>query len=110
MNSQGVTIRQLLDIACSLEGLIFEPVFVSNYHVALQRFVRLTDAVTFTGFLTVRGRLEVEGLAAVPLTNPELHQRTLQIQTMAGRTLPQTMQAFLDLLTRAIDGEELVCG
>ena len=110
MNSQGVTIRQLLDIACSLEGLIFEPVFVSNYHVALQRFVRLTDAVTFTGFLTVRGRLEVEGLAAVPLTNPELHQRTLQIQTMAGRTLPQTMQAFLDLLTRAIDGEDLACG
>lgn len=109
MNSQGVTIRQLLDIACSLEGLIFEPVFVSNYHVALQRFVRLTDAVTFTGLLTVRGRLEVEGLAAVPLTNPELHQRTLQIQTMAGRTLPQTVQAFLDLLTRAIDGEELVC-
>ncbi|WP_395070064.1 LysR substrate-binding domain-containing protein [Paraburkholderia silvatlantica] len=110
MNSQGVTIRQLLDIACSLEGLIFEPVFVSNYHVALQRFVRLTDAVTFTGLLTVRGRLKVEGLAAVPLTNPELHQRTLQIQTMAGRTLPQTMQAFLDLLTRAIDGEELACG
>ncbi|MEM5446638.1 LysR substrate-binding domain-containing protein [Paraburkholderia guartelaensis] len=110
MNSQGVTIRQLLDIACSLEGLIFEPVFVSNYHVALQRFVRLTDAVTFTGFLTVRGRLGVEGLAAVPLTNPELHQRTLQIQTMAGRTLPQTMQAFLDLLTRAIDDDELACG
>ncbi|MEM5310606.1 LysR family transcriptional regulator [Paraburkholderia sp. JHI869] len=110
MNSEGVTIRQLLDIACSLEGLIFEPVFVSNYHVALQRFVRLTNAVTFAGFLTVRGRLDVEELAAVPITNPELHQRTLQVQTMAGRTLPQTMQAFLDLLTRAIDDEQLVCG
>ncbi|QBR03250.1 LysR family transcriptional regulator [Paraburkholderia pallida] len=108
LHNQGVTIRQLFDIACSLEGVIFEPVFVSNYHVALQRFVRLTDAVTFTGFLTVRGHLEVEGLTAVPLMNPELHQRTLQIQTMAGRTLPQTMQAFLDLLTRAIDDETVV--
>ncbi|WP_091998958.1 LysR substrate-binding domain-containing protein [Paraburkholderia lycopersici] len=108
MHNQGVTIRQLFDIACSLEGLIFEPVFVSNYHVALQSFVRLTNAVTFTGFLTVRGRLEAEGLAAVPLTNPELHQRTLQVQTMAGRTLPQAMQAFLGLLTRAIDDESVL--
>jgi hypothetical protein len=46
----------------------------------------------------------------VPLTNPELHQRTLQIQTMAGRTLPQAMQAFVDLLTRAIDDEALAGG
>ncbi|HTR05887.1 MAG TPA: LysR family transcriptional regulator [Paraburkholderia sp.] len=108
MHNQGVTIRQLFDISCSLEGLIFEPVFVSNYHVALQSFVRLSDAITLTGYLTVRGRLDVEGLAAVPVANPELHQRTLQIQTMAGRTLPQTMQAFLDLLMRAIDDESVV--
>jgi DNA-binding transcriptional LysR family regulator len=110
MHNQSVTIRQLFDISCSLEGLIFEPVFVSNYHAALQSFVRLTDAVTLTGFLTVRGRLETEGLAAVPVSNAELHQRTLQIQTMAGRTLPQTMQAFLDLLMRAIDDESAVTG
>ncbi|CAG9269821.1 DNA-binding transcriptional regulator, LysR family [Paraburkholderia unamae] len=110
MHNQGVTIRQLFDISCSLEGVVFEPVLVSNYHVALQSFVRLTDAVTLTGYLTVRGRLEAEGLAAVPLANPELHQRTLQVQTMAGRTLPQAVQAFLDLLTRAIDDESLVAG
>lgn len=108
MYTPGVTIRQLFDISCSLEGLIFEPVFVSNFHVALQSFVRQTDAVTLTGYLTVRGRLEVEGLAALPVTNPELHQRTLQVQTMAGRTLPQTMRAFVELLTRAIDEPEVV--
>jgi DNA-binding transcriptional LysR family regulator len=108
MYDQGVTIRQLFDISCSLEGLIFEPVFVSNFHVALQGFVRQTDAVTLTGYLTVRGRLEVEGLVVVPFTNPELHQRTLQVQTMAGRTLPQTMQAFVDLLTRAIDDPDVL--
>jgi DNA-binding transcriptional LysR family regulator len=82
--------------------------FVSNYHAALQSFVRLTDAVTLTGYLTVRSRLDVDGLATVPITNPELHQRTLQVQTMAGRTLPHTMRAFLDLLTRAIDEPALV--
>jgi len=108
MNHEGVTIRQLFDISCSLEGVIFEPVFVSNYHAAMQTFVRLTDAVTLTGWLTVRSRLDVDGLAAVPITNPALHQRTLQVQTMAGRTLPQTMQAFVELLKRAIDEPETV--
>jgi DNA-binding transcriptional LysR family regulator len=108
IDHQGVTIRQLFDISCSLEGLVFEPVFVSNYHAALQSFVSQTDAVTLTGFLTVRSRLAVDRLAAVPIRNPELHQRTLQIQTMAGRTLPQAVQAFLELLTGAIDNPALL--
>jgi DNA-binding transcriptional LysR family regulator len=102
IDHQGVTIRQLFDIACSLEGLVFDPVFVSNYHAALQSFVRQTDAFTLTGYVTVRSRLKADGLAAVPIVNAELHQRTLQVQTMAGRTLPQTMQAFIELLTGAI--------
>ncbi|CAB3756895.1 LysR substrate-binding domain-containing protein [Paraburkholderia humisilvae] len=108
IDHQGVTIRQLFDISCSLEGLVFEPVFVSNYHAALQSFVRLTDAVTLTGYLTVRSRLTPDGLAAVPIVNPELHQRTLQVQTMAGRTLSQTLQAFVELLTGAIHDPALL--
>ncbi|SMG58049.1 transcriptional regulator, LysR family [Paraburkholderia susongensis] len=108
INGQGVTIRQLFDIACSLEGLVFDPVFVSNYHAALHSFVQRTDAVTITGLLTVRGRLEADGLAAIPISNPELHQRTLQVQTMAGRTLPRVMQAFVELLIGAIDNPALL--
>lgn len=107
---QGVTLRQLFDIACSLEEVIVEPVFTSNYHVALQNFVRHTNAISLTGYLTVRGRLESEGLAVVPVSNAELHQRTLQVQTMAGRTLPQAIGAFIDLLTRAIERPELLDG
>jgi DNA-binding transcriptional LysR family regulator len=102
MYGQGVTLRQLFDIACSLEGLIFEPVFVSNYHAALQSFVQQTNAVTLAGYLTFRSRLVPDRLAAVPISNPELHQRTLQVQTMAGRTLPKAVDAFLELLVAAI--------
>lgn len=102
ISEPGVTIRQLFDIGCSLEGLLFEPVFVSNYHAALYSFVQTTDAVMLTGYLTVRGRLKSDRVAAVPLSNPELHQRTLQVQTMAGRTLPGAVNAFLDLVIAAI--------
>ncbi len=99
---EGVTVRQLFDISCSLEGLTFEPVFVSNYGGALQTFVQQTKAVTLVGYLTVRSRLKPDNLAAVPISNPELHQRTLQVQTMAGRTLPKAVSAFLELLIAAI--------
>jgi DNA-binding transcriptional LysR family regulator len=99
---EGVTVRQLFDISCSLEGLIFEPVFVSNYHAALQSFVQQTDAVTLAGYLTVRSRLAPDRLAVVPISNPELHQRTLQVQTMAGRTLPKAVNAFLKMLIMEI--------
>jgi DNA-binding transcriptional LysR family regulator len=99
---EGVTVRQLFDISCSLEGLNFEPVFVSNYGGALQSFVQQTKAVTFVGYLTVRSRLKPDRMAAIPISNPELHQRTLQVQTMAGRTLPKAVGAFLDLLVAAI--------
>lgn len=108
IDHQGVTLRQLFDISCSLEGLVFEPVFASNYHAALQSFVLQTDAVTLTALVTVRSRLQADGLAAVPIRNPELHQRTLQVQTMAGRTLPHAVQAFIELLTGAIDNPALL--
>src|ERR1700733_10873867 len=101
---EGVTVRQLFDIACSLEGLSFEPVFVSNYGSALQSFVQQTTAVTLVGYLTVRSRLKPDNLALVPISNPELHQRTLQVQTMAGRTLPKAVAALLELLITAIPG------
>jgi len=67
-----------------------------------------TDAVTITGLLTVRGRLDADGFAAIPISNPELHQRTLQVQTMAGRTLPRVIQAFVELLTGAIGNPALL--
>jgi DNA-binding transcriptional LysR family regulator len=108
MHNESGTLRQLFDIACSLEGLVFEPVFVANLHAALQSFVQRTDAITLTGYLTVRARLGPCGLAAVPVTNPELHQRTLQIQTMAGRTLPHAVVEFVESLKQAIEAPELI--
>ncbi|PLZ04330.1 LysR family transcriptional regulator [Burkholderia sp. WAC0059] len=98
----GVTLRQLFDLCSSLHGLLLEPVFLSNYHPALCNFVQQSDGVTIAGFLTVRSRLQRDQLAAVPIDHPELHQRTLQVQTMAGRTLPAPVAKFLDALIEAI--------
>jgi DNA-binding transcriptional LysR family regulator len=99
LSDQGATLRQLFDLSCSLQGLLIEPVFVSNYHPAQYSFMQHTDGVMLSGFLTVRNRLDHDRVVALPFSHPELHQRTLQVQTMAGRTLPTGVADFLSLLT-----------
>lgn len=100
---QGSTVRQLFDIACGMRGLLFAPVFTSHSLGAVYRFTaRSPDTVALGGFLTVQERAEEDGMALVPMAESELHQRTLQVQTMAGRKLPPAVAAFIDFLVAAI--------
>ncbi|WP_433177838.1 LysR family transcriptional regulator [Actinoallomurus sp. CA-150999] len=101
---KGTTIRQLFDICVSLEGLRFEPAFVSNYSGALYGFVQNNGGVTIAGSLTHRRRLGPDGLVAVPISDPEMSRRSLQIQSMAQRTLPKAVSAFLGHLIAHIEG------
>jgi DNA-binding transcriptional LysR family regulator len=102
LSEQGATIRQLFDLCCSVHGVLIEPVLVCNYHPAHYSFVQSTDAIMLTGFLTVQSRLEHDRVVALPIAHPEVHQRTLQVQTMAGRTLPAAVAEFVELLVGAI--------
>ncbi|MEE1802696.1 LysR substrate-binding domain-containing protein [Streptomyces sp. NPDC101062] len=101
---QGTTIRQVFDICVSLEGLAFEPAFVSNYSGALESFVRMRGGVTLVGYLTIRRRLGTDGMKAVPIRNPELSRRSVQIQSMARRALPAAVSAFLAHLVTHTEG------
>jgi DNA-binding transcriptional LysR family regulator len=100
--NEDTTIRQLFDIYVALEGLSFEPAFVSNYSGALQSFTRLRGGVTLIGSLTVRRRLKIDRLAIVPIRNAELRRRSVQIQSMARRALPPAVRAFLTHLIELI--------
>ena len=75
-----------------------------NFSAALVAFAQRTDVITLTGYLTVRNRLAKEQLVAVPISDPEMHQRSIQVQTMAGRTLPTAVSTFLEHLIHAIRG------
>ena len=92
--------RQLFDAACANAGLHIEPAYVSNHPPPScpcwrQRYrgpVR---------YLTVGGQLDALRLAAVPFSNPEMRQRSVQAQTLQGRTLPALAREFMDLLGSA---------
>jgi DNA-binding transcriptional LysR family regulator len=92
---EGTTIRQLFDVCVAVQGLSFEPAFVSNYSGALQSFAQMRGGVTLVGPLTVRGRLGPDRVAMVPIRDPELSRRSVQIQSMARRVLPAAVRAFL---------------
>ncbi|WP_075256700.1 LysR family transcriptional regulator [Herbaspirillum camelliae] len=99
----GTTVRQLVDIACSMRGLLFAPVFTSHSLGAVYRFTtRSPDTVALGGFLTVHERAEEDGMILVAMAESELHQRTVQVQTMAGRKLPPAVAAFSDFLIAAL--------
>ncbi|MBU9679125.1 LysR family transcriptional regulator [Burkholderia multivorans] len=98
----GTTVRQLIDIACALDGLMLEPELTSNNTAAMYRYAQRTGAVMFSGLLSVRDRCDADGFVVVPVTNPQLRERSIQVQTMAGRDLPASVRAFRDHLIDAM--------
>lgn len=96
---EGTTSRQLLDIACSLRGLIFSSVFTCNSLSSVYRFTQLSgNIIALGGFLTMHFRAAEDKMSLIPLAETELHHRILQVQTMAGRKLPPAVGAFVDFL------------
>jgi hypothetical protein len=67
----------------------------SNNQGAIQNFCRDWGIISFSGDLTVLGSLESGKLVAIPMTNEELRQRNLHIQTLAGRELPLSAERFV---------------
>jgi len=102
MPEPGTTIRQLIDITCALEGLLLEPDLTSNNSGAMYRYAQKTGAIMFTGLLSVRDRYADDGFVVVALSHPQMRQRSIQVQTMAGRELPASVRAFRDFLIAEI--------
>jgi len=98
------TIRQLFDLVCGLQGLRPKIVMTSTSLAALNAYQRCDDVVGFIGSLSVCTRLRETRQVSVPLTDPEMGQRLLQVQSMAGRRLSPAVRAFADHLVKDIIG------
>src|SRR5450830_1754074 len=89
------TLRQLFDLACSRQQLVFEPVLTSNYIQTLHNYLLEGDALSLTGEVTVRYRKDV---LTMPIRDRALDGRYVEVQTLSGRTLPRIVEIFLDYL------------
>jgi len=101
------TLRKLIDIYCSREGVACKSVLMSETLEALLRFTAASDAITFCGELVIRARLAERRLIALPVPELNVSDRSIEVQTLARRQIPPLMQTFLDLighsLSRPID-------
>jgi DNA-binding transcriptional LysR family regulator len=91
-------VRQLFDLVCGLGNLQPTVLLTSNSLAGLTGFLRYGSAVNFCGSLSVRNSLRANQQVLIPITDPEMNQRVLQVQTMAGRQLSPAVRAFIDVL------------
>lgn len=96
--SAANSLRQIFDIACSRLGLVIEPRVASNSATALHRFVLSGGIASIAGEVSVRQFLAEGSMVAVPLRERSLDSRSIELQTLVGRTLPSVVKTFLDYI------------
>lgn len=98
----STAVRQLLDAACSRQGLMLVPALESNHGKTLLNFAAQGAAVAVASEIAARDMVATGALAAVPLSDRGMDLRDIEVQTLAGRTLPHAAQSFLELLQRRL--------
>ena len=96
------TLRQLLEISCARQQLLFESQFTSEHLYALVHYVAATQAVTFCGQMALRLHLQQQLVRAIPLADREMNERHFEVHTMAGRHLPHAARAFIEHMKHAL--------
>ena len=102
LSGPDTTVRQLFDVACSNRGVVFGPALVSNRFEALASFVLHGGGLAIAGEISVRERVRRGELHAAPIRERGLRERSVELQTLAGRTLPEVVQVFLEFLCEAL--------
>ena len=95
-------VRQMIDMACSRQELALEPILVSNLAKTLLHFVLHEGGVSVSSEVGVRHLVATGALAVRPLSDAGMDLRDIEVQTLAGRTLPHAAQAFLALLCQRL--------
>lgn len=86
--------------ASHMAGRWIEPQVYSNYAGALHAYARDSQAIFFASHISISERLDPLKLVAIPLTNPEMQSRTVQVQVMRGRALPDVLDDFVHFIVR----------
>jgi DNA-binding transcriptional LysR family regulator len=97
------TLRQLLEVSCSRQGLPCDPEFTSEQLYPLVHYVAATQAVTFCGETALRMHLAQGLVKAIPLRDREMNERHFEVHTLAGRQLPDAARAFIEHLKQHLD-------
>ncbi|MGE8545981.1 LysR family transcriptional regulator [Alcaligenes sp. Marseille-Q7550] len=102
LTDENTSTYRLFQLASNMAGLNLQPRVFSNYAEALHAYVRDSQAVLFASYVSISERLRPNRLVAIPLRNTEMHARTIQVQVMSGRILPDMMEQFIEFMIRRV--------
>lgn len=103
MSLNGSTMRYLFDVACSLSGIKVQPSFSCDSLGATYTMVcEHPNMIGLCSAVAVSGKTCQVGLVLKPLQEPQLALRSLQVQVMAERHLPEHIDAFLAFLDECL--------
>ncbi|MCG8707843.1 LysR family transcriptional regulator [Brenneria sp. 4F2] len=95
----STTLRQLFDLSCRMSGIFLEPTLCCNNFATLYYYALNTpQAVTACSFYSVMYKYLQDPICLKWLTIKQLDQRSLQIQTLAGKQHAEPLQTFLDFM------------
>ena len=94
----------MIDIVCSRLGLQLEAVLISNHAKTVIHFVLHGGGVSVASEIAVRHLVAEGAIVALPISDQGMDFRDVEVQTLAGRSLPVAVQAFLELLRERLPG------
>ncbi|PKB89893.1 LysR family transcriptional regulator, partial [Ewingella americana] len=108
MNEQGSTIRQLFDLSCRMSGIFLEPAVSCNrFSTPYDFMVQTPGAIAACSHFSIMYKARRDNLRVKPVNIEQLSQRTLQLQSPAGKrrsaSLSQFIEFIRDELTREND-------
>ncbi|MFN4118708.1 LysR family transcriptional regulator [Acidovorax sp.] len=98
------TVRQMIDIVCSRQGLQLTAVLISNHAKTVLNFVAHGGGLSVASEIAARHLVVAGDIVALPISDAGMDLRDLEVQTLAGRSLPVAVQAFIDLLKERLPG------
>jgi DNA-binding transcriptional LysR family regulator len=101
----STTVRQMIDVVASRQQLVLEPALTSGNVSALLAFVLHGGGVTMASKVSVRRLVASGAILAVPLRDRGLDARDIELQVLAGRTLPAAVTSFVDHLRDTLADE-----
>jgi DNA-binding transcriptional LysR family regulator len=98
----STTVRQALDLCCSLQGLQYQIVYSGDFATLLALAIK-GETLTLSSYLGAAHAVSAGLLVAVPVAEPPFEQRSVQVLSLQGRTLDALTRGFADHLAAAID-------
>lgn len=99
MNEPGSTIRQLFDLSCRMSGIFLEPALSCNRFSTLYEFMLHTPgAILACSHFSILYKARRDGLCVKSVNIEQLSQRTLQLQTVAGKKHSAILSQFIEFV------------